>query len=109
LTKALPGVDQAARALEARGYTVEGGEVTFDTAGGRVRADLVVRDADGNLYAVEAKTGARAKMSANQVSAYRALQTTGGIPRGANAVRAGLTVDEPVGPMEVVEVGVPLP
>jgi hypothetical protein len=70
--KGAAGVDQAARALEARGYTVEGGEVTFDTAGGRVRADLVVRDADGNLYAVEAKTGARAKMSANQVSAYRA-------------------------------------
>jgi RHS repeat-associated protein len=104
--KGQAGVDQAARDLEARGYTVEGREVTFETTGGRVKVDIIARDPDGNIVAVEVKTGVTAKMNPNQVSGYRALGSTGGIPRGANAAEANLPVDQPIGPIEVVEVAV---
>jgi hypothetical protein len=73
-----------------------------------VKVNLIARDpVTNNLVAVEVKTGPKAKMNSNQMSGYRALRATGGVPRGGNASAAGLTVGEQLGPVEVVEVAVP--
>jgi RHS repeat-associated protein len=104
--KGSAGVKQVADSLTARGYTVVGSEVSFETNGGTVKADLVALDANGNIVVVEVKTGPTARLNRNQVSAYRALRTNGGIPQGEKAAQAGLRVGEAIGPVEVVEVAV---
>lgn len=79
-----------------------GREVTIETESGvRTRPDLLVRDAEGNLKFIESKNGPGARYTPNQRDAFPQLESTGGIPRGANAADAGLNPGEPIGPIPV--------
>lgn len=73
----------------------------MDTAGGRTRPDLLVRDAQGNLKFIESKCGPGACLSPNQSVRFPELQQSGGIPRGGNAGKAGLSPGQPIGPTPV--------
>lgn len=84
-----------------RGHTVASTEVTFDTGGVRVRADIVAQRPDCSFYIVEAKNGPKARMTPNQTIGYPALASEGGIARGAKAELAGLPSGEYVPPMDV--------
>ncbi|WP_186812730.1 hypothetical protein, partial [Cellulomonas composti] len=97
------GVQRSIAAAEARGETVLGREITMDTTAGRVRPDILVRDAEGNLKFIESKNGPSASLTPNQTVGYPILRSEGGIPRGGNASRAGLTPGEPIGPIPVQE------
>jgi hypothetical protein len=99
--KGQAGVAKSEAAAVARGETVLGREVTFDTTGGRIRADLLTEDTGGNLKVIDAKNGPSAGLTPNQQTGYPALQRTGGVPRGANAAAAGLTPGQPTGPIPV--------
>jgi hypothetical protein len=90
--KGQAGVEKSIAAAQARGDSILGREITFDTSGGRVRPDFVAQRPSGDIYAVDAKNGPGAGLTPNQETGYPALRTEGGIPRGANAERAGLTV-----------------
>jgi RHS repeat-associated protein len=95
------GVAQSIAAAEARGETVLGREITMQTAGGRTRPDLLVRDAQGNLKFIESKCGPGACLNSNQAARFPELQQSGGIPRGGNAAGAGLTPGRPIEPTPV--------
>ena len=95
------GVARSIAAAEARGETVLGKEITMQTAGGRTRPDLLVRDAQGNLKFIESKCGPGACLNPNQAGRFPELQQSGGIPRGGNAAGAGLTPGRPIGPTPV--------
>ena len=95
------GVAQSIAAAEARGETVLGREITMETASGRTRPDLLVRDAEGNLKFIESKCGPGACLNPNQAGRFPELQQSGGIPRGQNATAAGLTPGRPIGPTPV--------
>ncbi len=84
------------------GNTVAGTEVTIDTAGGRVRLDVVARTPSGQLRLIDSKKGPRAGLTPNQRTGYPALGVTGGIPRGKKAQAAGLTPGEPLDPNDVI-------
>ncbi len=95
------GESVSAATVRMRGGTVLGREVTMDTASKRVRPDLFVRDADGGLRFVDAKTGPGARLTDNQRIGYPELRSGGGTPRGGNAERAGLRSGVPIGPQRV--------
>ena len=95
------GENVSAATVRMRGGTVLGREITMDTASTRVRPDLFVRDADGTLRFVDAKTGAKAGLTDNQKIGYPELRSQGGTPRGENAARAGLRPGVPIGPQRV--------
>ncbi len=99
--KGASGVAQSVAAAEARGETVLGREITMQTAGGRTRLDLLVRDAQGALKFIESKNGPSAGLNSNQAARIPELQQSGGIPRGGNAAAAGLPPGTPVGPTPV--------
>jgi hypothetical protein len=84
------------------GNKVAGTEVTIDTAGGRVRLDVVARTPSGQLRLIDSKKGPRAHLTPNQRTGYPALGVTGGIPRGKKAQAAGLTPGEPLDPNDVI-------
>jgi RHS repeat-associated protein len=100
--KGQAGVERSIAAAEARGETVLGKEITIDTSAARTRIDLATRTAQGGLKLIECKNGPCADLTANQRAAFPELRTQGGVPRGANAARAGLKPDEPIGPTDVV-------
>jgi RHS repeat-associated protein len=95
------GVQQSIAAAEGRGETVIGREITMETAAGRTRPDILTQDSEGNLKFIEAKNGPAARLTPNQKAGYPLLRTEGGVPRGMNAQRAGLTPGEPIGPVPV--------
>ena len=95
------GVQASIAASEARGESVLGREITVDTASTRVRPDLLVRDADGNLKFIDSKNGPTAGLTKNQKVGYPELETSGGIPRGGNAAAAGLEPGVPIPPTPV--------
>jgi hypothetical protein len=95
------GVELSIAAAEARGERVIGREVTIDTAAGRVRVDLAVRDAAGNLKFIDSKNGRFAGLTPNQAKAYPVIESFGGIPRGQRAAEAGLEPGAPIGPTPV--------
>ena len=100
--KGQAGVERSAAAAEARGETILGREITVDTAAARTRIDLATKTPSGNLKFIECKTGPCAGLTPNQRAALPEIQSKGGIPRGANAAKAGLKPGEPIGPTEVV-------
>ena len=95
------GVAQSIAAAEARGEVILGKEITMQTAGGRTRPDLLVRDAQGELKFIESKCGSGACLNTNQAARFPELQQSGGIPRGGNASGAGLTPGNSIGPTPV--------
>jgi hypothetical protein len=99
--KGQAGVERSVLAAEARGETVIGREITMETSAGRTRPDLVVRDAQGNLKFIESKCGPSACLTPNQRAGFPLIESSGGIPRGANAGLAGLPPGEPIGPTPV--------
>ena len=95
------GVQASIDAAEQRGETVLGREITIDTNSTRVRPDILVRDADGNLKFIDSKNGPSAGLTKNQKVGYPELETSGGIPRGGNAAAAGLEPGVPIPPTPV--------
>ena len=78
-----------------------GREITIATSAARVRPDILVQDAEGNLKFIEAKNGPFARLTSNQQVGYPLLRSEGGIPRGMNALKARLAPGEPIGPIPV--------
>jgi YD repeat-containing protein len=75
----------------------------YDGQGQRVEQVVT----QGGTTTTTVYVGPKAGMTTNQKNVSRALQTRGGTFRGPNAVRANLPVDQPVGPIEVVELALP--
>jgi len=93
------GEEQVKRALEAKGEKVLGREITLKTSAGKTRADMVIRNTQGELEVVEVKNGRSAKLTPNQDALFRLIQQEGAEPTGKNAVQAGLL--EKMGPTPV--------
>lgn len=83
------GVEKAKLRAEAQGKEVIGEEVTFDTPKGRRRVDLLTKDAEGQVEAVEVKTG-KSRYTRRQQDKDQALDIEGGTPVGENARKAGM-------------------
>lgn len=83
------GVAQARRELLSEGKTIAAEEVTVVTSKGRRRIDLVVRDENGTMEAVEVKTG-HSRYTRSQREKDHALRQEGGRTVGENAKKAGL-------------------
>jgi RHS repeat-associated protein len=98
--KGAAGVEQSAELARARGATVRGREITFDTSKGRTRLDLGTEEG-GELVLVESKKGPTADLNPRQKAAFPALESEGGIPRGKRAEEAGLEPGKPIGPVKV--------
>jgi RHS repeat-associated protein len=101
--KGQAGVRRAIASIEAEGGKVLGREVTIQVGAGRVRMDLLIRNAQGGLEFVEVKSGARAALNPNQARLFPQIQQLGGIPRGVNAEIPGgvMTPGVPIGPTPV--------
>jgi RHS repeat-associated protein len=95
------GVERAIAEYEAEGGSILGREITIDTSAARTRLDFVGRNKAGELEFVEVKNGPTARLSTNQELAIPVIRAQGGIPRGANAIRAGLDVGKPLPPTPV--------
>lgn len=100
--KGAQGVERSVAAAEARGETIVGREITVDTPVARTRIDLATKTSEGRLRFIECKNGPCADLTANQRAAFPEIRAQGGVPRGANAAKAGLKPGEPIGPTEVV-------
>jgi hypothetical protein len=98
VVKGQQGVVKSANAAQARGETILGYEITIDVSTGRIRGDIIVRDAQG-LKLIESKNGPGAKLTPNQAAAFPILPSQGGVGRGGNAQRAGLSGN--LGPLRV--------
>ncbi len=99
--KGQAGVKQVETEIEAAGGKILGREITVEANGVRTRPDLFVEDACGIRCFVEVKNGPSAVLTKNQAAAFPWIQSTGFIPRGANAAAAGLTPGANYGPMSV--------
>jgi RHS repeat-associated protein len=86
------GVDRAIAQIKSEGGTVLGREITMEAGGVRARPDLLVQNADGTINFVEVKNGVNTALTKNQGIAYPEIESVGGIPRGVNSTKAGLTV-----------------
>lgn len=85
------GVVGAAELVE-EGSTIVGSQVTVRTSRGRRVVDHIVQDADGNLVAVDVKSG-NATRSAAQKAKDAVIETEGGVATGKNAGEmAGQTI-----------------
>lgn len=93
--------------LEKQGNTVRGEQVTIEvtlvTPGipnttVRTRVDLIIADPHnpGEVILIEVKCGPGARLTPNQKVALPAIERTGGVAVGGNAVKAGLA--GPLGP-----------
>jgi len=100
--KGAQGVERSVAAAEARGESIVGREITVDTPAARTRIDLATKTPEGRLRFIECKNGPCAELTANQRAAFPEIRSQGGVPRGANAAKAGLTPGEPIGPTEVL-------
>jgi hypothetical protein len=83
------GVEKAKLRATAEGKEVIGEEVSFDTSKGRRRVDLLTKDQQGKVEAVEVKTG-KSRYTRGQQDKDQALHNDGGVPVGENARKAGL-------------------
>ena len=99
--KGQAGVDAVAADIEAAGGKVLGREITVEAGGVRTRPDLFVEQPCGTRCFVEVKNGPTAGLTPNQSTAFPVIQSTGGVPVGANAAAAGLTPGVPIGPTPV--------
>lgn len=96
------GVQRSIAAAEARGELVMGREITIDTSAARTRIDIATKTPEGRLKFIECKNGPCAGLTPNQRAAFPEIRSQGGVPRGANAAKAGLKPGEPIGPTETV-------
>ncbi|WP_181075106.1 nuclease-related domain-containing protein, partial [Rathayibacter iranicus] len=104
VNKGKRGVQASIEALEARGDTLVGKEITIDVGGVRTRMDILARTPSGELYFIEAKNGLFAKLTKNQQIAFDLIrQGKGAIPAGHNAQIAGLEPGKPLEAMEIKE------
>ncbi|WP_181075079.1 nuclease-related domain-containing protein, partial [Rathayibacter iranicus] len=104
VNKGKRGVQASIEALEARGDTLVGTEITIDVGGVRTRMDILARTPSGELYFIEAKNGLFAKLTKNQEIAFDLIRDgKGAIPRGRKAKIAGLEPGEELGPMHIRE------
>lgn len=88
--------------LEAQGHTVTGRQVMMEAPNGvRIVADRVGQTKDGNWFMMESKNGRSARLTPNQRAAYPLAGQHGWIPRGNNAVNAGLRPGVQYGPFEI--------
>jgi hypothetical protein len=99
--KGQAGVDKAIAQVEMEGATQITREVTLDTGTLRTRPDFSFRTAQGDLMFGEAKNGPSAFLRSNQKKAFALIESQGAIPRGAKAVKAGLSPGVPIGPTPV--------
>jgi RHS repeat-associated protein len=100
--KGAQGVERSVAAAEARGETIIGREITLETPAARTRIDLATKTPEGRLRFIECKNGPCADLTTNQRAAFPEIRSQGGVPRGANAAKAGLKPGERIGPTEVV-------
>ncbi|MDQ3001206.1 MAG: DUF6531 domain-containing protein [Fibrobacterota bacterium] len=108
------GVEQAKKDIIAAGGKILGEETTIDAGGVRTRPDLYVElpgknGQPGERIFVEVKTGPNAGHTDNQKVAFPVIATTGGVPAGSRAEKAGLEPGKPIGPTRVVTVHYPWP
>ncbi|MCG1025143.1 kelch repeat-containing protein [Dehalobacter sp.] len=75
----------AAQKLLNEGYEIVGSQVSIRTSEGIRRVDHLVRDAEGNLTAIEVKSG-NATRNASQLSKDLLIETESGVVVGKNAV-----------------------
>ncbi|WP_219814559.1 nuclease-related domain-containing protein, partial [Rathayibacter rathayi] len=102
VAKGQRGVQASIEALEARGDTLVGTEITIIAGGVRTRVDILARTPSGELYFIEAKNGLRAKLTKNQSIAYPLIEQGGvAIPVGLRAEEAGLDPTRPLGSMYI--------
>jgi len=99
--KGQAGVERAIAEYEAEGGTILGREITIQTSAARTRLDLVGRNKAGELEFIEVKNGPNAGLTPNQELAIPKIREGGGVPRGGNAVAAGLSVGKPLPPTPV--------
>ena len=71
--------------LESQGYKIIGSQVSIKTSAGIRRIDHLVEDANGNLIAIEVKSG-NAVRSSTQIKKDALIQNEGGIITGKNLV-----------------------
>ncbi len=83
--------------LEAQGYRVADGEVSFGAAcgTGRCRPDIIYRTPDGQVRIIEIKTG-NADLSIRQSEIFPQINSGDAIPRGDVARRFGLLPNIPL-------------
>lgn len=103
------GVERAKDDIIAAGGKILGEETTIDAGGVRTRPDLYVELPSGERIFVEVKTGPNAGHTENQTAAFPVIASTGGVPAGSRAEKAGLTPGQPIGPTRVVTVHYPWP
>ncbi|KZX19699.1 hypothetical protein EV639_1182 [Rathayibacter tanaceti] len=102
VAKGQRGVQASIEALEARGDTLVGTEITLIVGGVRTRIDILAMTPSGELYFIEAKNGRHAKLTKNQEFAYPLIRAGGSaIPAGRKAEGAGLELGKPLDAMVV--------
>jgi len=102
--KGLQGEALAEKAILGRGDEILGRQVTIQTPQARTRIDFAARNPlTDEIYFVEAKNGASAKLSSNQSKAFPAIEEGFGVARGKNADEAGLTLGTALPPTRVEE------
>src|SRR3569833_59490 len=102
--KGLQGEALAENAILGRGDEILGRQVTIQTPQARTRIDFAARNQlTDEIYFVEAKNGASAKLSSNQSKAFPAIEEGFGVARGKNADEAGLTLGTALPPTRVEE------
>jgi Holliday junction resolvase-like predicted endonuclease len=74
----------AAQQLESQGYKIVGSQVSIRTSAGNRRVDHLVEDTNGNLIAIEVKSG-NAIRSSTQLKKDALIQNDGGVVIGKNA------------------------
>ena len=96
--KGLAFEDKTVAAIVEKGGTIEGRQVTFVSADGKVRARFdIVSTKNGRLTLIECKCGKYAGLSKNQKQLIDDIQQGRPVtPVGKNAENAGLNVGEPI-------------
>ncbi|WP_258059652.1 RHS repeat-associated core domain-containing protein [Rathayibacter rathayi] len=98
VAKGQRGVQASIEALQARGDTLVGTEITIIAGRARTPVDILARTPSSELYFIEAKNGRHAKLTKNQSIAYPLIeQGRVAIPVGLRAKEAGL---DPTRPLE---------
>jgi RHS repeat-associated protein len=97
--KGQSGAQKSIDALQQRGGSKLGQEITIETKSGyRIRLDVYGKEADGTKTLIESKNGPNADISANQNAGIVDFLKNGGYFRGQNAANAKLPIDQLIRP-----------